>query len=185
MNKLATTLLSVTFAVSASAQLISDFSTADGWGDPIPSVSEGRTQFVGGSTDSFTYIFASEFALPGGSGLSWEVTGFTSSLAPTSSSKAVIQFFAYDEINSLIIPLVDLDIPFGVTGFGLTPTTLLIPYTGTPANAYGFFVAGDGAFAFNFTLDKLAIVPEPSTVALALGGAALVGAIFLRRRRAA
>jgi hypothetical protein len=58
----------------------------------------------------------------------------------------------------------------------------LIPFTDIAFLSIGPYDIG---LNYHATINSLTAIPEPSTVALALGGAALVGAIFFRRRRAA
>ena len=67
---------------------------------------------------------------------------------------------------------------------GATADGILSSATGKGTIEHLAFVPADGAGAYSIYLDNFAqfVIPEPSTIALAFGGLALIGAARLRRR---
>lgn len=136
-------------AAIASAQLVTNFSSSAEWGSSLGSgvtVNAGVATVVGGSTDSYLYLFDTPVTIPSGDFV--VLTGLFN--GGNSSSSISVQFVGLD-IDSNVVFLNGYSFP--LTG---VLSAVSVPY-GAPfgQSAVGFFVGGDGAFSFNANLDTL------------------------------
>lgn len=166
-------------ALSAQTTLL-DFSDSSSFlasGTSASSSVAGTVTFTGSFTDTWY------FALPSTSDLSSIVskninlTGFSGS-----GNNSGVKFVFLDE-SAAELGVVEFS---GLTTSSSTLTSTVNVFSSLAAVAY-IQVAGDGSpsSVYNFTLDSLTVVPEPSTVALGLGAAALGAAVVIRRRKTA
>jgi hypothetical protein len=170
-------------AISAFAQLVPNpFQTIAGWDPFVPSLNAGNgtAALVSDRQSLWSYALPAPFAIGAEVGKPWALTGNMG--AGNLSGFVLVEF--WDDNGPLASATFTLP--------SLLPGTVLSTPTffNTSALATFLIIAGDqdtagGATGFNASLSQLSIIPEPSTVALALGGVALAGAVVYRRRKTA